>query len=260
MPIRTPRWLSVAIAYGFVAHACSDSDDGQDVKVNKDASVDAPSGGKGGTAGSGGSAGKGGSAGTSDLRDDGIERDESSVSCVGADVDVTPPTIVSAALIGGDEVRITFSEPVRPPADVEPLKFRLSIAYSYNAEGPIYTEYEDLNQNVIDGDTQFSQLLGACTSEVSAIPETSIPINGLCRRLSELADGSNNQKVGLYLHFRQAGTPTIQDRSGNPLADVSEEWATPVDGSLLNTKRDTTEFPGNPIQVSVSCPSDAGTD
>ena len=283
MPNTGGRWFSFVIASGalvpwLLVPGCSDDEEAK--APRKDAGRDAATGGTGGSGGgtggtgggtggsTGGSGGSTGGSGGTDAGGD-VESDASDtgVSCVGDDVDATPPTIVSAAMISGDEIRITFSEPVQPPDQVDPTKFRLSIAYRYNAEGSISTRYEDLSVGTVDGVVPFDELSGQCTAEVAAVLASNVGISAVCQRIAELAEDSIKTQIGLYLHFTEEGSPTIEDRSGNPLAGIAEDWFRLEDGGLIMTDSVSStddsrppEFPNAPVRVSVDCGGDSGAD
>jgi hypothetical protein len=113
---------------------------------------------------------------------------------------------------------------------------------------------------VVDGPDPFTQLSGTCTNEITAALPSSVSQSSLCSYLSTLESNLSNSKVGLYLHFGEAGSPTIRDRSNNALSGVSEGWTEKVDGSLRDEDRVAGDFTDPPILVTVDCPKDASAD
>jgi hypothetical protein len=255
------RFACVALASSVLAPACGASDSRRAVN-GLDASPDGPAGtggaqsssagGKGGAVGTGGAPGSGGTSasggagtGGSDRLDSGIPdasldgappAPDATISCVPDDTDATPPTLTSATLIAPGEIRLAFSEPVRSPVGVSPTRFRLSIGVEENLEGN-YVLLQDPSLLVGPdggiGDYAFASLAGPCGPTLTATLRTPLPMATLCAAFANLDANLSTipGTVGLYLHFLDETPPTVTDRASLPLASISPEWVTPVEGS-----------------------------
>ncbi len=194
-----------------------------------------------------------------DAGPDVVDAASEAASCQPLSGDVSDPSIVSAAVIGSDQVGITFSEPVKPPQGVDPTKFRLSLGHSSTAEGT-YTYYEDLGYYFgSPGAYAFTALSGSCTDSLVATINATIDIGALCAAIDTISMNFGATGAGLYLHFREADTPTIVDRADNTAGDVSPAWTVQDDaGALADQRREDGVFPNGAIAIAINCPTDAG--
>lgn len=259
-------WFKVAVAGGIAFPACSGgTGDGSDGTV--DAGTDSPAMVAPDT-----------SVPDAGIPDTGLPDTSMPATDAGADVmdaapeaeaaacqpesgDTTAPTITSAALIDPGQVEITFSEPVQPPAAVDATKFRLSLSFLSDAEGT-YTYYRDISYYFgALRDYSFSSLAGTCTNTVIATLADSIDVSAVCGAINQINAGQFSSKASLYLHFREADSPTVVDRAGNNAPDVSASWTVGNDAGRLTDERQVAgDFPEAPVLVNVSCPTDAGSD
>jgi len=104
--------------------------------------------------------------------------------------------------------------------------------------------------------TVYSDLGGISTINVDATTATtadlqlgtSFNLADECQEIKSLNSANANAKAGLYLHYSEAGSPTIQDTEGNKLASIADYWAT--DPTVEQVRGD---FAGKPIPVSITC-------
>jgi hypothetical protein len=189
------------------------------------------------------------------------------------------PTIVSAQLEGASSLRLTFSEAMKPAIGVDPAKFRLTVAYftrpasasskynyqyyagGYHGAQPgtgtyagktyggtyygspdhtIYSEAAPIDALVSDPavSDQTVLQLGSTFSAASA-----------CKEIAAFNAANPNAQAGLYLHYSEAGTPTVEDVQGNKLASLAAYWS--ADPTIEQVKGD---FAGKPIPVALTCP------
>jgi hypothetical protein len=121
---------------------------------------------------------------------------------------------------------------------------KYSTAYygSYGYAGAHHTVYSDLGDiSTIRVDTTT-----ATTADLQL--GTSFNVADECQEIQALNTANSNAKAGLYLHYSEAGNPTIQDTQGNKLASIADYWAT--DPTVEQVRGD---FAGKPIPVSITC-------
>jgi hypothetical protein len=196
--------------------------------------------------------------------------------------------IVSASLEGSTALRVTFSDGVKAVTGVDPAKFRLTVAYytrpgsasgkysyGYYAKGgargyapkyapkgytvkgykggyygskygygaPEHTIYSEvapiaaLSNDKIDA-SQAVLNLGSTFSAATA-----------CQEIKAFNAANPNAHAGLYLHYSEAGSPTIEDTNGKPVASLAAYWS--ADPTVEQISGD---FTGKPIPVDISCP------
>jgi hypothetical protein len=181
--------------------------------------------------------------------------------------------IVSAQLEGTTALRVTYSDDVKPVTGVDPGKFRLTVAYytrpasasskysygyyakggsyakgSYNKAGygygaPQHTVYSDVaniealaNDKVAANETVLQ--LGSTFDAATA-----------CQEIKAFNAANPNAQAGLYLHYTEAGSPTVEDQHGNPVASLAAFWS--ADPTVEQISGD---FTGKPIPVALTCP------
>jgi hypothetical protein len=172
------------------------------------------------------------------------------------------PKITSAALESGNALRVTYTEVMKAPTGVDPSKFRLTVAYftrpasgsdkysyAYYAKGygygynsqahTIYSELGDVAAITTDG-INLDQTVLQLGSTFSA--------DAACKQIAALNAANPNAHAGLYLHYSEAGSPTIEDSDGNKLASLAAYWA--ADPTIEQVSGD---FVGKPIPVALTC-------
>ncbi len=175
------------------------------------------------------------------------------------------PKIVSAQLEGTTALRVTFSEAVKPVTGVDPGKFRLTVAYytrpasasskynyAYYAKGykgtygygaPEHTVYSDVAH------------VDALASDKVSAEQTVLQLGSsfdaatACQEIKAFNAANPNAQAGLYLHYTQAGSPTIEGEDGTPVESLAAFWS--ADPTIEQIKGD---FTGKPIPVALNCP------
>ena len=190
--------------------------------------------------------------------------------------------IVSAQLEGTTALRVTYSDDVKPVTGVDPGKFRLTVAYytrpasasskysygyyakggsyakagaggsyakgSYNKSGygygaPQHTIYSDVAN------------IEALANDKAAANETILQLGSTfdaataCQEIKAFNAANPNAHAGLYLHYTEAGSPTVEDQQGNPVASLAAFWS--ADPTVEQISGD---FTGKPIPVALTCP------
>ena len=179
----------------------------------------------------------------------------------------TQPRIVSATLDGTNSLKLTFSEAMVPAQNVDPAKFRLTMGYfartaanaankysykySYkytykgsdayyagNYTGSSYNGYTRYYTNV----APVSGILAEPTASKEAVLllGSSFDVSQTCQQLAA------HKSSGLYLHYSSAGSPTIEDQSGNVLPSVADFWNAPPGKHPVASA-------SGPIPVSLHC-------
>ncbi|HVY49016.1 MAG TPA: hypothetical protein VHB21_24165 [Minicystis sp.] len=220
---RVPTWLTVMIATGAAAlPACS----------SRSTDASSSTGAGGGTGGVGASASSTGACPTSGATG-------------GSGGATSPLRVLGATLISGTEVRLVFSEAVKPPTGVDPAAFRLSAGEVLKPGRPSYTVYsmsgyEDVTLPpysicpIADGDYGDGCLRGhgpACTetlyrdlgdfskleqtSDDEIVATLSAPIGSVGFRFLPCG--------GVFLHYAEASTP-IEDLAGHRLEPIAPDW------------------------------------
>jgi hypothetical protein len=174
------------------------------------------------------------------------------------------PKIVSAQLEGTTALRVTYSDAVKPVTGVDPGKFRLTVAYytrpasasgkynyAYYAKGykgygygaPEHTVYSDVAH------------VAALANDKIAADQTVLQLGSTfdaataCQEIKAFNSANPNAHAGLYLHYTEAGSPTIEDEQGNAVASLAAFWS--ADPTLEQVSGD---FTGKPIPVALTCP------
>jgi len=70
-----------------------------------------------------------------------------------------------------------------------------------------------------------------------------------CQEIKAFNAANSNAQAGLYLHYSQAGSPTIEGEDGLPISSLAAYWSS--DPTVEQVKGD---FAGKPIPVALSCP------
>jgi hypothetical protein len=171
------------------------------------------------------------------------------------------PKIVSAQLEGGTSLRVTYSDNIAPTTGVDPAKFRLTVAYftrpasgsdkysySYYANGYSYgaaahTIYSDI------GDVAALASDPAAENQSVLQLGSTFDVASACKQITAFNAVNTNAQAGLYLHYSEAGTPTIEDLAGNKVASLAAYWS--ADPTVEQISGD---FTGKPIPVALSCP------
>ncbi len=70
-----------------------------------------------------------------------------------------------------------------------------------------------------------------------------------CQQIKALNAANSNAHAGLYLHYTEAGSPTIEDTNGKAVASLAAYWSSDPTAERING-----DFVGKPIPVSITCP------
>ncbi len=113
---------------------------------------------------------------------------------------------------------------------------------TYGYGGAHHTVYSDLGSiSTINVDSTTST-----TADLQL--GTSFNLADECQEIKSLNTANSNASAGLYLHYAEAGNPTLEDTQGNKLESVADYWAT--DPTVEQVSGD---FAGKPIPVSITC-------
>jgi hypothetical protein len=195
--------------------------------------------------------------------------------------DTTPPQVLGAEFIAPRTIRLTFSEPVVPQAEVDPSQFRLSVSsyYYWNAE----TKYSSLESYSyyfppLDGgasrDFHVTDISGYCTTELDLTVANGIDREGLCSLLNGYI-GNYVDDFALRIHFHVDRGGAIPDPAGNELEPFGPSWARgyrPSPGAdggtgipdggppaeLPSSDYVPGYFPDSPVEVAVDCQAPDG--
>lgn len=158
------------------------------------------------------------------------------------DVDESePPRVRDARFLDDDTVELVFTEALASVGDVDPLKFRLSIAkgqsdeYTYRAHHYCYhyTYYADLSDGLDDESFGCNPAQDVCEQptvvtalELDGDDPTRLRLSispplapSVCLQ-SQYAD----DRGGIFVHFFGSGIPTVEDTSGQRLEDIAPHW------------------------------------
>jgi hypothetical protein len=171
------------------------------------------------------------------------------------------PKIVAASLEGTGALRVTYSEAMQPVDGVDPAKFRLTVAYytrpasgsskynyGYYAGGKGYYGAAD---HTIYSEVGHVAALSAGTAANETVLQLGSTFDAAasCKQIAALNAANPNARAGLYLHYSEAGSPTIEDAEGRKLASLADYWA--ADPTIEQL---TGDFVGKPIPVALTCP------
>lgn len=174
------------------------------------------------------------------------------------------PKIVSAQLESNGSLRVTYSEAMKSSAGVDPAKFRLTVAYytrpasgsdkynyNYYSKGYGYYGYAPAEHTIYSEVGGIASLVDVPTAKNETVlqPGPSFNVAAACRQIQVRNAANPNAHAGLYLHYTEAGSPTLEDAEGHALASLAAYWS--KDPTLEQVSGD---FAGKPIPVSVSCP------
>lgn len=178
------------------------------------------------------------------------------------------PKIVSAAIEGTGALRVTFSDAMKPPTGVDPAKFRLTVAYftrPASASGKYSYAYYSNNAYGYGGpnNTIYSDIgaIASITVEPTKAEEavlqlgTTFDATAACKQIMTRNSANPNAEAGLYLHYLEAGSPTVEDLDGNKLASLAAYWS-----SDPTIEQITGDFVNKPIPVSITCAAEASAD
>lgn len=176
------------------------------------------------------------------------------------------PTVVSASIEGTSVLHLTFTEAIAPATGVDPAKFRLTVGYytkpSSSAAGSKYSytyantktyngyEYSGTNHTIYSevADIASINIVATSAEQLDLQLGSTFSLAGECAEIAALNAEYKDSQAGLYLHYAEAGTPTIQDTFGNQLASIADYWV--ASPTLEQVSGD---FTGRPIPVSISC-------
>jgi hypothetical protein len=197
--------------------------------------------------------------------------------------------IVSAQLEGATSLRVTFSDGVKPVTGVDPAKFRLTVAYytrpgtasgkysygyyaahkgytvkgakgakgyavnGYGAKGYYGSKYA----YGVPEHTIYSEVapIAALANDKADATQALLQLDGTfsaataCQEIKAFNAANPNAQAGLYLHYSEAGSPTIEDTNGKPVESLAAYWS--ADPTVEQAAGD---FTGKPIPVALACP------
>jgi hypothetical protein len=174
------------------------------------------------------------------------------------------PKIVSAQLEGTTALRVTYSEAVKPVAGVDPGKFRLTVAYytrpasasgkysyAYYSKGYKGYGYGAAEHTVYSDVAHVASVDNDKVSAEQTVLQlgSSFDAATACQEIKAFNAANSNARAGLYLHYTQAGSPTIEAEDGTPVESLAAFWS--KDPTLEQISGD---FTGKPIPVALSCP------
>jgi hypothetical protein len=196
--------------------------------------------------------------------------------------------IVSAQLDGATSLRVTFSDGVKAVTGVDPAKFRLTVAYytrpgtasgkysyGYYAANKGYTVKSAKGYAVkgygagakgyygskyaygVPEHTIYSEVapVSSLANDKADATQAVLQLDGTfsaataCQEIKAFNAANPNAQAGLYLHYSEAGTPTIEDTNGKPVESLAAYWS--VDPTVEQAAGD---FTGKPIPVALTCP------
>jgi hypothetical protein len=172
--------------------------------------------------------------------------------------------IVSAQLEGTTALRVTFSDAVKPVTGVDPGKFRLTVAYytrpasasskysyAYYAKGYKGYGYAAGDHTIYSDVAHVAALSSDQGAPDQAVLQlgTTFDAATACQEIKAFNAANANAHAGLYLHYTEAGSPTIEDANGNPVASLAAFWSTDPTIEQING-----DFTGKPIPVALTCP------
>ncbi len=70
-----------------------------------------------------------------------------------------------------------------------------------------------------------------------------------CQEIKAFNAANPNAQAGLYLHYSEAGSPTLEDTNGKAVASLAAYWS--ADPTVEQV---TGDFTGKPIPVDIACP------
>jgi hypothetical protein len=197
------------------------------------------------------------------------------------------PKVVSAAIDSTGNLKVSFSEAMAPATNVDPAKFRLTVAY-YTGIGTASGKYNyayankytytggSAKQPAAGGGkyyygsgnykysgygspnhTEYNQVGGITAIKVDPATgafaelalDSTFDLATECQEIAAHNKANPNSHAGLYLHYTQSGSPTLEDTQGNKLASLAAYWS--ADPTLEQVSGD---FAGKPIPVSITCP------
>jgi hypothetical protein len=155
---------------------------------------------------------------------------------------------------------VTYSEAMKPASGVDPAKFRLTVAYytrpASGSDKYSYGYYQKGYGYVAHDHTIYSEIgnVAALLDDPAAADQTVLQLGSTfsaataCKQIAAFNAANPNAHAGLYLHYSEAGTPTIEDAQGNKLQSLAAYWA--ADPTIEQVSGD---FVGKPIPVAITC-------
>jgi hypothetical protein len=163
--------------------------------------------------------------------------------------DTTPPALIAVELLDPQILRLTFTEALGPVDQVNPKRFRMSLAryqpqYYYNTPRTGYYDIDLVNYE-LDCEyvcyydycyEQCTSLPGVAVDAVDVLPDAYNPAQAIVllsspifpRTCQVAADLANEQppgsRGGLFLHYAGGGNAEITDTVGLPLPSIGIEW------------------------------------
>lgn len=148
--------------------------------------------------------------------------------------------VVDFEIAGPDQLRLTFSEPLANPAQVDPADFRLSTARTFDVEerdGTVpLTVYSGWQSSGIGAVTP-----GAPDELIVTVNEY-VDLSERCDYvdyyllLHETYEPDERYDLGVFLHYARGDIPITGASSGAALADISPDWVD-YDGFALEVDR-----------------------
>lgn len=168
--------------------------------------------------------------------------------------DSAAPTIASASIAGG-VLSLHFSEAIAAPANVDPRKFRLTFAhFGAHPDAYYYDYYYSSSKAPLTWYTDMGRFAPETTPLQQAAPDTiqiALPQDfkpsWVCADIARMKKRGAAREAGLYLHYSEAGNPTITDLNGNQLKAVAPYWQTAKASATVG------DFANKPIPVRLSC-------
>jgi hypothetical protein len=158
------------------------------------------------------------------------------------------PKVVSAQVDGASSLRLTFSEAMQPAAGVDPAKFRLTVGHY----GPAASGAGKYQYTYYSGAYDYARYYGAvgdvggilteptATDQAVLLMGGNFDVAAACQQIA--AHGAD---AGLYLHYSEKGSPTLQDTQGNTLSSFGAFWDYPSGKAPAGASA--------PIPVSLHC-------
>ena len=163
-------------------------------------------------------------------------------------VQAAQPKIVSAEVDGTSSLKLTFSEAMAPATNVDPAKFRLSVghygpaatgsaqyAYTYYSNYYSYARYYGAA-----GDVGGILTEPTASNQAVLLMGANFDVATACKQIA--AHGAD---AGLFLHYSEKGSPTLQDTAGNALPSAGNYWDYPSGHAPAGASA--------PIPVSLHC-------
>jgi hypothetical protein len=144
-----------------------------------------------------------------------------------------PPELIAANLeVGGSAVILRFSEPVIVPEDIDPLDFRISVAWFefWEAAGEepeeMFMYRSDPNYYANGGTLVVASVIPG-ESDDEVVLEFGVPIDpmicALIHEHEQLINGADGYGIGLLPHYAQ-GVPPLTGLDGAKVLAFGHDW------------------------------------